>query len=82
MIIKQHRLKQLFDYDHIVGRLRWRIKTGKKVIPGSLAGGENKSWAYVAIDGKRRQAGFVTLEEAIAWRREQAKLLHGEFYRE
>lgn len=56
MKVSQARLRELFDYDSALGKLRWRLKVNRKVIVGSLAGYAWPSKAdprqtYIRVDG-------------------------------
>jgi hypothetical protein len=55
-MITQNELKRLFDYNPITGNFIFKVKTGKKVIVGTIAGTKSGDYTIIRVDGKRYRA--------------------------
>lgn len=60
LAISHARVLELFSYDAAVGKLHWKIKPAKRIIPGSVAGQQKRDgYWYVGFDGVRLPAHHV-----------------------
>ena len=56
-MLTHKRLQELFTHDPVAGVLRWRVKTNRRIVVGSVAGTINDfGYRVIRVDGQRYRA--------------------------
>lgn len=52
MIAVEQRLCEALSYDHVTGRITWRVTLSNRAVAGKVAGAQRKGYCRLRVDGR------------------------------
>jgi Putative phage serine protease XkdF len=65
MALTPERLKELMDYDPLTGFFTAKVRTGGRVVPGTVLGTNNGGYVRISVDGKLRAPAGVSVDDRV-----------------